>query len=193
LGFSSTKFNTDNNTAESTPQIIVPTETDAETGNNSDSAVLDFFDKEFDFVDCSELTPAQARREMKERKDDGEWLEFEEYGGYMNAINAEKDEEHIIKLASMSPDQISKWFSIRINTGMWNSPTIFDIVSSELKPHHEPYLLKEMDGVTKGRIAGWVRARKKEGYFFSESAYDKARKIYCGEIENRKSKAKTKG
>jgi len=151
-----------------------------------------FYDIEQDFEDYDYLSPSEARKEMKDRKEGGEWLDFEEYGGYMNAIYAGKDDTYIEKIESMTPQQIEKWFSKRIENGQWNTTAIFEAVAEKLKPYHEEYLLKEMDTVTKGRIEGWVNARKKEGYFFSDLAYSIADKIYSGEIENRKTKSRKK-
>ena len=145
-----------------------------------------FSDKDRYFDDYSHLTPSQARREMKERKDYGEWLEFKEYGGYMNAINAEKEWDFISKIEAMTPEQTEKWFSKRLNAGYWITDNLFEAIGKKLKPFHEELLLTEMDTVTIGRIEGWVNARKKQGYFFSDVAYQKANKILSGEIENRK-------
>lgn len=151
--------------------------------------VRHFQDKEQYFEDYGHLTPSQARREMKQRKEEfGEWLSFEEYGGYMNAINAEKDYDFIDKIEKMTPQQAEKWFNKRMEQGHWNSTNVFQAIAEKLKPFHEEYLLTEMDTVTQGRIEGWVNARKKQGYFFSDKAYEKADKILSGEIENRKSK-----
>lgn len=142
--------------------------------------------KEFLFEDYSHLSASEARREMKERKDNGEWLEFEEYGGYMNAIYDEKDYVYIEKIEKMTAEQTEKWFIKQKDSGKWITTGVYDVVAQKLKPHHEEYLLKEMDKTTPGRIEGWINARKKEGYFFSDLAYEKADKILSGEIDNRK-------
>ncbi len=152
-----------------------------------------FYDKELYFEDKSYLSPGEARKEMNERKESGEWLEFEEYGGYMNAINCGRDDAYIEKIEDMSPEQVEKWYAKRMEVGKWITTPVFEAIASKLKPHHEEYLLKTMDSITQGRIEGWVNARKKEGYFFSYISYEKAEKIFRGEIDNRKKKGlKTK-
>ena len=57
--------------------------------------VKHFSDGGQSFDDYSHLSPSEARREMKERKEYGEWLEFDEYGGYMNVIYEGKDDYYI--------------------------------------------------------------------------------------------------
>ena len=92
----------------------------------------------------------------------------------------------------MSEEQTSKWFNKQKINGKWVTTGVYDAVGNKLKPHHEEYLLKEMDKVTQGRIEGWINARKKEGYFFSDLAYDKANNILSGEIDNRKIRSNKK-
>lgn len=149
-----------------------------------------FYDKEQDFFDYSYLSPSEARRELRERKEAGEFLDFDEYGGLMNAIYAGSDESNIEKVKNMSPEKCVKWWQSQMENGKWHTTAVFDAVAEKLKPYHEEYLLKEMDSVTPGRIQGWVNARKKEGYFFSYNAYMKAEKIFRGEIDTRKKKQK---
>ena len=110
----------------------------------------------------------------------------EDKGEYLNSINEERDYNTVNKLKKMLPQQIEFWFNRQIENGYWCSNSVFKIVAKELKPFHEQYLISEMDKVTQGRIEGWINARKKEGYFFSDLAYEKADKIFSGEIENRK-------
>jgi hypothetical protein len=149
-----------------------------------------FFDREHNFDDMSYLTPSEASREFNERKRDGEYLDFDEYGGYMNVIHSGKDDNRISRIDAMTPEQLFKWYLKFKDEGKWTTPAVFDAVASKLKPFHEQILLDAMNSVTQGRIDGWVNARKKEGYFFSENAYEKAEKIFTGEIDNRKKKAR---
>ena len=44
-------------------------------------------------------------------------------------------------------------------------------------PVQEEELLEMLKKVTGGRVEGWVRARKKQGYFFTEEVYAAALKI----------------
>lgn len=145
-----------------------------------------FYDREMYFTDYSYLSPSEARKEFNELKEAGEYLDFDDYGGYMNAIHANSDDSKIEKIERMTPEQCLKWFHTKKDQGDWITSTVFEAIAEKLKPHHEEYLLTEMDNVTPGRIEGWVNARKKEGYFFSYQAYMKAEKIFRGEIDNRK-------
>jgi hypothetical protein len=145
-----------------------------------------FYDREQYFTDYSYLSPSEARKEFNELKEAGEYLDFDDYGGYMNAIHANSDDAKIEKIERMSPEQCLKWFQTKTDQGDWITSAVFEAISEKLKPYHEEYLLKEMDNITPGRIEGWVNARKKEGYFFSYNAYMKAEKIFRGEIDNRK-------
>jgi hypothetical protein len=149
-----------------------------------------FYDRELFFDDKSYLSPSEARREMNQRKEDGEWFEFEEYGGYMNAIYSGRDDDYVEKIENMTPEKVEKWYFNRIENGKWNTTSVFEAVAEKLKPFHEQHLISAMDNVTPGRIEGWVSARKKEGYFFSQLAYEKANKIFNGEIDNRRKRSR---
>jgi hypothetical protein len=149
-------------------------------------------DRETSFYDYSDMSPSEARREYNERKGSGEWLDFDEYGGLMNAIYASSDDRNVEKIENMTPERAFEWYQRQKDEGRWVTSVVFDALAKRLKPEHESYLLEAMDKLTPGRIEGWVNARKKEGYFFSEAAYDKANKILLGEIDNRrKRKPKT--
>ena len=154
--------------------------------------IMYLYDREVYFEDKSYLTPTEARREMNQKKEDGEWLEFEEYGGYMNAIYSGKDDVYIEKIESMTPEQVEKWYTKRMEDATWNTTDVFEAIADKLKPFHEQHLINEMDNLTPGRIEGWVNARKKEGYFFSDLAYEKANKIFSGKIDNRKKRSHKK-
>ena len=146
-----------------------------------------FYDEDqFIFEDYSSLSPREARKEMNERKEDGEYLSWEEYGGYMNAIHEDKDLQYMDKIAGMTTQQTEKWFLSRKENRDWITPAIWEFVAEKLKPYHEEYLINEMDKVTPGRIESWVKKQKEKGYFFSDEAYEKADKIFYGLIDNRK-------
>lgn len=149
-------------------------------------------DKESSFDDKSYLSPSEARKELKQRKDEGEWIEFDEYAGYMNAIYSDKDDNYIEKISGLTPEQVENWYRKRMEEGKWTTSAVFEAIADVLKPHHEEYLLTALDKVTRGRVEGWVNARKKEGYFFSDLAYAKANKILSGDIENRKTSTRKK-
>jgi len=116
------------------PEFVQETKPETERVTLKEDKVEDkttnhFYDREQDFEDYNYLSPSEARKEMKDRKEGGEWLEFEEYGGYMNAIYAGKDDTHIEKIESMIPQQIEKWFSKRIENGQWNTTSVFEAVA----------------------------------------------------------------
>jgi hypothetical protein len=141
-----------------------------------------------DCADMSHLTPSEAKRELEDRKEAGEFIPSDEYRGYMNAIASKNDDKWLLDIQFMSPEDTHKWFMKKMLNDVHMSSAVWEAVCDNVAPMHEDELLKKLDSVTPGRVIGWVKARKHEGYFFSEAVYEKAKAIYNGEIDNRKRK-----
>lgn len=142
--------------------------------------------------DYSYLTPAEARKEMNERKEAGEYIPSEEYIGYMNVIKGANDDDLFAKIDEMSPEACLKWFNRRRASDTYTTSVIWQAVGEKVAPMHEPELLEMLSKVTGGRVEGWVSARKQEGYFFTEEVYSRALQLrteYVMAQEQKQSKA----
>lgn len=131
-------------------------------------------------------TPYEARKRLKEAREDGEWLDDEEYYGLIDVIASEKDDKYYDKIQSMTPEQTEKWFNHNYTYGIKMSTFIWKEVAKKLAPYHEQYLIDGMRHRTSKGIEGYVNARKNKGYFFSERAYRLANRIYSGEFDSSK-------
>lgn len=136
-----------------------------------------FRDKFDDYAneDYSYLSPAEARAEFKRRKANGEYLTNEEYFGYMEAIDAEKYDKWINEIDDMEPKQALAWFKRKLNSNTKMSTAVWRAVGLKVAPYQEEELLTMLEKVTGGRVEGWVNARKREGYFFTQFVYDEAK------------------
>lgn len=140
-------------------------------------------------MDFSDLSPSEARRRLKEAKEDGDWLEQEEYYGLIDAIAAGKDEQYLDKIEDMTPEQTEKWFNGNMKREINMSTTVWIAVAKKVAPIHEEFLIEEMRKKSSKSIDGFVNARKKEGYFFTERAYRLANRICSGEFDEKEKKA----
>jgi hypothetical protein len=125
-------------------------------------------------IDYSHLTPEEAKDELKARKDAGEYLDSEEWCGYQDVIASRNDEKYLEKISSMSAEETEKWFRRNIEREIKMSTSIWEAVCDEVAPIHEPILLDMLSKISPGRVEGWVNARKREGYFFTDYAYHEA-------------------
>lgn len=137
-------------------------------------------------TDFSYLTPSQAKYELKKRKEYGEFLDEEDYYGLIEVIASEKDEKYFDKIVSMTPEETSKWFNNNYDRGIKMSTLIWKVVARKVAPLHEEYLIEKMKHKTSKGIVSFVSCRKKEGYFFSEKAYQMANDIYYGMNDKKK-------
>jgi hypothetical protein len=128
--------------------------------------------------DYSFLTPEEAEDEFLQRKARGEWLSTEEYRGYQDTINAKYDEPLIAELNGLAAEEANDWFRNKVNLGSKMGVAVWKAAHKKISPVHERILLEMMSTIGKNKIESWVKAQKKEGYFFSDVAYAKAYEIY---------------
>jgi hypothetical protein len=140
----------------------------------------------------SYMEPDEAKKELKRAKAEGQYLSNEEYFSLMDVIAGEKDDEYLDKIFALKdPAKVEAWFVKMKDNGKWLSSNVYAEISKILAPYHEEKILTELDNVTKGRADGYVTSKKKDGFFFTQKAYEKALAIKKGEIDNGK-KAKEK-
>lgn len=135
-----------------------------------------------------DFQPEDARDYIKEAREEDEYIDGEDYRSLMDIINSEKDSHYLKVIDDKTPQQVLNWFHSNLENERHMSSYIWSVVGATVAPIQEAELLEKLDAVTPGRADGWVRARKKEGYFFTQKVYDKALAIRKGEIDNRKKK-----
>ena len=143
-------------------------------------------------TDFSYFSPSEARRELKIRQEDGEWIPEEDYYGLINAIASGKDEQYMAKISLMTPEETEKWFESNRNRGTHMSTEVWKAVAAKVAPIHEDYLIEKMRTKTSNTIEPFVRNRKQEGYFFSNRAYRLANIIYSGAFDDKTKRAELK-
>lgn len=131
-------------------------------------------------VDYSYMSPDEAKWELKYRKKDDGYIPWEEYGGLLDAIAAEKDDKYLELIQSKTPEEVEKWFHKNIKNDVRMSQTIWKEIGKILAPIHESTLLSGMEHCSVLSIESYVKNRKQEGYFFTQKAYDLANSIYSG-------------
>lgn len=122
-------------------------------------------------TDYSHLSPSEARAEMKDRKEAGEFLSDEDWRGYQDAIAAGNDHKHLDKITMMDAEQVRKWFLSKLKRGTRLSSNIWIAVHEIVAPYQEEYLIAEVQKIEPKKVASWVADRKHEGYFFTDEAY----------------------
>lgn len=131
---------------------------------------------------------AQGKRLMKKYKAQGYNFSDKAYGLWTEKIADFEAPEKIKKIEKMTPEQAFKWWNRVVFSDNWQGKKVIEALRQKIGPTQEEELLEKLDSVTKGRIDGWVNARKKESYFFSDAVLNKINKIKNGEIDNRKLK-----
>ena len=134
-------------------------------------------------IDYSHMSPDEAKWELKYRKKDDGYIPWEEYGGLLDAIAAEKDDKYLSIIQSKTPKEVEKWFRENIRSDIRMSQFIWKKVGEILKPIHESFLLEGMEHCSVRSIESYVKNRKQEGYFFTQKVYDLANRIYSGEYD----------
>jgi hypothetical protein len=122
---------------------------------------------------------------MQFRKAAGEYITFEERLGYLNAIAAISDRLTSTKIEEMTAPETIRWFNVNLLTGVRMSPAIWKAVSEKIAALHEAELLEKMKTIAGAKIEGWIRARKKEGYFFSDLVYIKALEVRLNYLDKK--------
>lgn len=155
---------------------------------SSKTVVEDVFHDEWysNQTDYSYLDVNEARRRLREAKEDGEWLSEEEYYGLLDVVASAKDDRYLDKIASMTPEQTDKWFQHNYNQDIKMSTEVWVAVGKKVAPIHESFLIDGMRNKTSKGIGSYVNARKKEGYFFTARAYRLANRIFSGEFDDKK-------
>jgi len=137
----------------------------------------DFFADHFrKYETDSYLTPSETKKELKERKENGEYLSDDEYYGYLEIIHSDKADEYCDLIFDMTPEQAINWYNRKRNNGTWLTYDVMVALKDKIAPYHENQLLTLLEKVPNGRVRGWVNARKKEGYFFTDLVYEECRK-----------------
>jgi hypothetical protein len=135
----------------------------------------DKYDDYDNYEDYSHLSADEARAELKERKENGEYLSNEEYYGYIDAINADKYDRWLSQIEDMEPKEVLAWFNKKKNSDTRMSTAVWRAVGEKVAPYQEANLLKMLENITGGKVEGWVNARKREGFFFTQHVYDVAK------------------
>lgn len=137
-------------------------------------------------ADYSYLDANEARRRLREAKEDGEWLDEEEYYGLLDVVASEKNDRYFEKIDSMTPEQTEKWFQRNYDRDIKMSTEVWIAVGKKVAPIHEQFLIDGMRNKTSKGIGSYVNARKREGYFFTARAYRLANRIFSGEFDDKK-------
>lgn len=129
-------------------------------------------------TDFSDLTPAEAKKEMEEKKEDGEYLSSEDWKGYMDVIASKNDDKFFEKISTMTAEETHEWFMSNLNRDVKMSSAIWEKVHEEVAPIHEDILIEMLKPIKPFRVRSWVANCKHKGFFFTDKMYNLAREKY---------------
>jgi hypothetical protein len=137
-----------------------------------------FRDQENNPFDYSHLSERQAKRLLHKLKKETGNIDQSTYSGLMDVMH--KDQQQLLnsELSALNDEDLKKWHLRQKKSGHWISTPVLKYISIRLKPVHEKYLLDKIENIAKNQVMGWVDARKKDGYFFSDQVYKKGLDIY---------------
>lgn len=143
-----------------------------------------FSDQRKELHDYSNLTPEEASEEIERQKEFFGHLDDEDY------IPLKRISEGTYPLKDFPQDlnllnaaEVYQWWLILREKDVWVSDSLFNRIANIIKPYHENGLLKELEGIKAREVESWMKRKKKEGYFFSYTVYDRCQKMWLSQFK----------
>lgn len=138
----------------------------------------DVFYNHFSFGSYFDLTPDEAKKELKRIRKEKEYISDDDWKGLNDIIASKNDEKFFSKIDIMTPEETHRWFLQNRTKAISMSSMVWRKVHEVVSPVHEPILLEMLKKVSPAEVSKWVARTKLKAFFFTEHAYQVAKAKY---------------